>query len=142
VTGSVGAPSSFSAHWVGVDGYSDGTVEQLGTEADVDSAGHTQYYAWFEMYPHPGYYITLPNDGYVLPGNQMMAEISYGAGSRFQLRLSNLSQRWYFQTSQWQLAQRSSAESWRRRRRGREACCHWPTSTPPAPLALPTAEPP
>jgi hypothetical protein len=82
----------------------------LGTEADIDNTGHAQYYAWFEMYPHPGYYITLPNDGYLLPGNQMMAEVKSGSGGRFQLEIWNLSQRWVFQTVQKQSAQRSSAE--------------------------------
>lgn len=105
-----GSPNSYSAHWVGLDGYSDGTVEQLGTEADIDSSGNAQYYAWFEMYPHPGYYITLPNDGYLQPGNQVMAEVKYGTGSRFQLQIWNLTQRWYFRTVQNLTAKRTSAE--------------------------------
>ncbi len=45
--------STYSAAWVGLDGYSSNTVEQIGTEQDW-SNGSPQYYAWFEMYPKEG----------------------------------------------------------------------------------------
>src|SRR6266536_846942 len=42
--------SRYAAFWVGLDGYTSGTVEQIGTEADCD--GRTpRYYAWYEIYP-------------------------------------------------------------------------------------------
>jgi len=47
-----GAPSSYSSHWVGLDGLGSASVEQVGIEADC--AGATpRYYAWYEMYPKP-----------------------------------------------------------------------------------------
>src|SRR5205085_9108488 len=53
-----GIANTYSSLWVGIDGYSDNSVEQLGTEQDC-SSGSPSYYAWFEMYPHPGYYIPI-----------------------------------------------------------------------------------
>jgi hypothetical protein len=41
---------AFLANWVGIDGYSDSTVEQLGTAAQCFE-GVTYYYVWYEMYP-------------------------------------------------------------------------------------------
>lgn len=41
---------AFIATWVGLDGYTDQTVEQLGTGADCYE-GTTYYYVWYEMYP-------------------------------------------------------------------------------------------
>src|SRR5579863_6886039 len=37
--------SGYSATWVGIDGYSSNTVEQIGTEQDV-IGGHVEYSAW------------------------------------------------------------------------------------------------
>ncbi len=51
-----GSDSTYSSSWVGLDGYNDGTVEQIGTEQDW-SGGSAQDYAWFEMYPKFGYRI-------------------------------------------------------------------------------------
>ena len=45
-----GAGTAFSSVWVGIDGYSSGTVEQIGTEQDL-SRGTPVYTAWYEMYP-------------------------------------------------------------------------------------------
>ena len=42
--------NSYSAFWVGIDGWSDGTVEQTGTDSDCQG-GLPTYYAWFEFYP-------------------------------------------------------------------------------------------
>jgi hypothetical protein len=45
--------SSYSAYWVGLGGFlqSSRKLEQVGTEADCDSSGATQYYAWYELVP-------------------------------------------------------------------------------------------
>src|SRR5205823_5527538 len=42
--------TTFSSAWVGIDGFSDQTVEQIGTEQDWYN-GKQVNYAWFEMYP-------------------------------------------------------------------------------------------
>jgi Peptidase A4 family len=41
---------AFLANWVGIDGYSTQTVEQLGSAAQC-FAGVKYYYVWYEMYP-------------------------------------------------------------------------------------------
>jgi Peptidase A4 family len=41
---------AFLADWVGIDGFSTGTVEQLGTAAQCFE-GVTFYYVWYELYP-------------------------------------------------------------------------------------------
>src|SRR5262249_27359677 len=44
-------PPDVSA-WVGIDGYTSGTVEQIGIAGTWDTATHQAvYYAWWEMYP-------------------------------------------------------------------------------------------
>src|ERR1700689_2421648 len=41
---------AFLANWVGIDGFNDATVEQLGTGAKCYE-GVKYYYVWYEMYP-------------------------------------------------------------------------------------------
>ncbi len=41
----------FLAQWIGVDGFNDSTVEQLGTAAQCYE-GVTYYYVWYEMFPN------------------------------------------------------------------------------------------
>lgn len=41
---------AFLAQWVGIDGWSNGTVEQLGSATQCFE-GVTYYYVWFEMFP-------------------------------------------------------------------------------------------
>src|SRR5690242_13971601 len=42
--------NSWSSPWVGLDGDTSNTVEQIGTDTDC-SNGAPYYYAWYEMYP-------------------------------------------------------------------------------------------
>jgi hypothetical protein len=44
------APNGIVVFWVGLDGYSSGTVEQDGTLAECNN-GVPSYYDWWEMYP-------------------------------------------------------------------------------------------
>ncbi len=44
--------TAYSSFWVGLDGYSSNSVEQLGTDSDC-SRGRATYYGWWEMYPNP-----------------------------------------------------------------------------------------
>ena len=43
-------PSSFSVHWVGLDGFNSSTVEQDGVESDC-SGSTPEYSAWWETFP-------------------------------------------------------------------------------------------
>lgn len=77
---------TYSAFWVGIDGYSDNTVEQLGTEQDW-SSGAPVYSVWFEMYPHNSYNIT----GFPIePGDTFSASVNYAGGGLFILSITNV----------------------------------------------------
>lgn len=41
---------TYSSAWVGIDGFANSVVEQIGTEHDVIN-GQPVYFAWFEMFP-------------------------------------------------------------------------------------------
>ncbi len=98
--------TSYSASWIGIDGYSDNTVEQTGTEQDCDH-GQPQYYAWFELYPQYSYEIKLT----VKPGNTVSADVKYVGGNSFALTLTNVTTNQTFTiTKQAPGAERTSAE--------------------------------
>src|SRR4029077_4765530 len=75
VTGKVNA---YSSVWVGIDGYSSNSVEQLGTEQDTSKSGATRYYAWWEIYPHPPILISGMT---ISPGDSMSASVTYSSGA-------------------------------------------------------------
>ena len=78
--------STWSSCWVGIDGYSDSTVEQIGTEQDYDATtGTSSYYAWYEMYPAPYYTINEP----VNPGDTITASVTWVTGNTFDLTISD-----------------------------------------------------
>ena len=76
VSGS-GRGTTYSAVWVGIDGYSDSTVEQIGTEEDVVN-GVPEYAAWWEMYStgkgQPEQVITGMT---IEPGDSITASVTY-----------------------------------------------------------------
>ena len=104
-----GSETSYSSFWVGLDGYSSGSVEQTGTDADC-SGGTPTYYAWYEMYPK--FPVNLSPTAYpVAPGNTITASVSFSGRSSFTLRISNATRGWTFTTTQKSnRAARSSAE--------------------------------
>jgi hypothetical protein len=85
--------STYSSVWVGIDGYSDGTVEQIGTEQDW--TGGAVYYAWYEMYPNASY--RIPNA--ISPGDVMVGEVQYNSG-QFILTLTDSTKGWTFSITQ------------------------------------------
>jgi hypothetical protein len=98
--------AGYSASWVGIDGYTSSTVEQIGTESDFLS-GKGQYYAWYEMYPMP----TVKIDQPVHPGDQITASVLYTPGVGFTLSINDNA--WstpFTKTVSSNAAQRSSAE--------------------------------
>jgi hypothetical protein len=72
-------PDGYSSFWVGIDGFSSNSVEQIGTDSDcVSLYGKTNtptYYAWFEFYPNPSYEILFPSA--IKPGDIITAEVRY-----------------------------------------------------------------
>jgi peptidase A4-like protein len=68
--------TSYSSHWVGLDGLGSASVEQVGIEADC--VGSTpRYYAWYEMYPKP---VSVAFT--VRAGNAVQASVRYNASAR------------------------------------------------------------
>jgi hypothetical protein len=109
VTCSAGAPDQFSASWVGIDGFNSNTVEQIGIEADCVS-GKAEYSAWYEFYPHWPFTINTVS---VRPGDQMVAEVSYGAKGQFTVTLTNTTaqpQQFFSTSTKMPQAKLSSAE--------------------------------
>ena len=94
-----GGPTEASSFWVGLDGYSSSSVEQIGTDSDCNS-GTPSYYAWYEMYPNPS--VTLPSQYPVSPGDVMTGWIAStnSGGTSFSLVLKDATKRWTYATSQ------------------------------------------
>jgi hypothetical protein len=102
-----GKANAYSSVWVGIDGYSSNSVEQLGTEQDTSRSGATSYYAWWEMYPNPSVQITSMT---IHPGDSISASVTYSSGA-FTLQITDSTTGQSFSTTQASAtAQRSSAE--------------------------------
>jgi hypothetical protein len=87
----------YASFWVGIDGYSSNSVEQLGTDSDCVGKGRASYYAWWEMYPQNS--VELSTSSYpVKPGDTLTAEVSV-SGTTFTLSLKS-SEGWTFTTTQ------------------------------------------
>lgn len=66
--------TTYSSAWVGIDGFSNQTVEQIGTEHDITATGVITNYAWFEMFPAGAQLI----DGFPLqPGDKIEGKVTY-----------------------------------------------------------------
>jgi Peptidase A4 family len=84
-----GSGDRYAAFWVGLDGYSSRTVEQIGSEADC--AGPTaEYSAWYEIYPSPE--VTFSNT--VQAGDRLSASVSYEGSDKFLLTITDSTQHW------------------------------------------------
>ncbi|MGA5821818.1 G1 family glutamic endopeptidase [Kitasatospora sp. NPDC094028] len=80
---------AYSAFWVGLDGDTSRTVEQIGTSADC-SSGSPVYYAWYEMYP--AYPADFQNT--VVPGDHLSGSVTTDGAGKFTLTLSDTTQGW------------------------------------------------
>ena len=88
-SGTCSRGDQYAAFWVGLDGYSNSTVEQTGSE--VDCVGRTaEYYAWYEMYPGPSE--NYPNT--VKPGDHFSASVTYTGNNQYTLAVSDSTQHW------------------------------------------------
>lgn len=102
---SCGSTNTYSSAWVGIDGYNDNSVEQTGTEQDCIN-GSQSFYAWYEMYPKPGYKLPLA----IKAGDVINGEVAYKNGS-FVLTLKDVTTGNSYSLSQRSnKAQKASAE--------------------------------
>ncbi|MGA8760824.1 MAG: G1 family glutamic endopeptidase [Stellaceae bacterium] len=71
VNDGVSSGTEYVLNWVGIGGFADQTLIQLGTEEAVSTSGATAFYAWYELYPAPLVYVSLT----VHPGDIMSASL-------------------------------------------------------------------
>jgi Peptidase A4 family len=90
---------AYIANWVGIDGFSDSTVEQLGTGAQCFE-GVLYYYVWYEMFPggtvEEGPAVCInDNVDCVQPGDRISASVAVTPGSagenNYTLKLTDFS---------------------------------------------------
>ena len=79
-----GQRNTGASFWVGIDGYTSPTVEQIGTDSDCDN-GVGVYYAWYEFVPAQGTTITSIA---VQPGDVMDASVKY-EGNEFTVTITD-----------------------------------------------------
>jgi hypothetical protein len=78
-------PSTDSSEWVGIDGWSSSTVEQIGTDADCN--GETPFYwVWYEFYPLGSVVI---NDVSIAAGDKFSASVTYEGNNEYLVALRN-----------------------------------------------------
>lgn len=87
--------NTYSSAWIGFDGYNNSTVEQTGTEHDC-SSGSPSYYAWYEMYPKPGYIVPLT----IKAGDTINAEVKFTGRGTFILTLTDVTTGKTYSTTQ------------------------------------------
>jgi Peptidase A4 family len=97
----------FSSFWVGIDGFTSGTVEQLGTDSDCFQ-GVPVYFAWFEIFPMPSFTIDSIDVG---PGDVISAEVNFH-NHRFTLSMTNETTHQSFSTTVRVPAARRSSVEW------------------------------
>jgi hypothetical protein len=93
--GSYQLQDAFIAQWVGIDGFSNGTVEQLGTATQCFE-GVTYYYVWYEMFPGGSVEegtVACINDNVDCPqpGDRVAASVTVTAGGNYTLSLTDFS---------------------------------------------------
>jgi Peptidase A4 family len=98
--------STYSSFWVGLDGYSSGTVEQTGTDADC-SGTTPVYYGWYEFYP--AFPINFSNP--VSPGDTINADVAVSGGS-VTITLQDATQGWTQRATQSSAGYALSSAEW------------------------------
>jgi hypothetical protein len=77
--------NAYSSTWIGLDGDSSKTVEQIGIEQDYIK-GVAVYYAWYEMYPKS----LVKLDLVIQAGDTINAEVKYLGNNTYQLSLEDV----------------------------------------------------
>jgi hypothetical protein len=74
---------AFSYHWVGLDGWTDGTVEQDGVGSFCDD-GTPDYFAWYDMYP-----AGVTEEFSVNPGDAITSSVTYDGSGEYTMQLTD-----------------------------------------------------
>ncbi|WP_245530795.1 G1 family glutamic endopeptidase [Alicyclobacillus acidocaldarius] len=100
--------NSYSSTWIGIDGFSNDDLIQIGTEQNyVD--GRPQYFAWWEIRPVHPTEIVIPSMA-VAPGDAMEAHIHRDGHGRWTLTLDDLTENEQFTITQSYTGPGASAE--------------------------------
>lgn len=76
IIGDCGPVEQHASFWVGIDGLTSASVEQIGTDSGCMN-GVPVYFAWYEFYPQPAHLISSVK---IRPGDIIYAEVSYSPG--------------------------------------------------------------
>jgi Peptidase A4 family len=79
-----GGRTSYAAFWVGIDGFTSGSVEQDGTLAEC-SGGRAFYFSWWEMYPTNAIQVVGSS---VQPGDGISASV-VRSGTSYTLKVTD-----------------------------------------------------
>jgi len=107
IQGTCPSTNQYASFWVGIDGYSSNTVEQIGTDSDCQG-GSPVYYAWYEFYPHFAYGVNMT----VQPGDVISAEVRAGPRGLFTVTLTNVTRNQTFSTSAKAPSAKQSSAEW------------------------------
>lgn len=89
---------SYSATWLGIDGFNDSSLIQTGTSQNV-VGGQTQYYAWWEILPNAETTIN-PQQYPVSAGDDIIASIHQQTNGNWSISLGNRTKGWVFQKTE------------------------------------------
>lgn len=78
-------PNTDSSEWVGIDGWTTDTVEQIGTDADCNGTSPF-YWVWYEFYPYGSVVIHSVS---IAPGDKFSASVAYDGGHYYTVALKN-----------------------------------------------------
>jgi hypothetical protein len=82
--------NKYAASWVGIDGDTSNTVEQIGTDSDQKN-GQPVYYAWYEMYPSNYYFVNWATGAGIPASSNVPAAALVGAGDTIRADVKYLS---------------------------------------------------
>lgn len=94
----------YSSFWIGIDGYTSKTVEQIGTDSDCQGGSPT-YYAWYEFYPAGSVGLGMS----ISPGDTISAQVQFHS-SKYTVSIKDVTTGASFSHSHRMSASRSSAE--------------------------------
>jgi hypothetical protein len=97
-----------ASSWVGIGGFSAHTLIQAGTQSDVDAAGNTTYFAWWEKVPdtQPARVVRLS----VHPGDRMRVSLLETSPGLWRISIVNQSTEHRFSTTTSFASSKDSAE--------------------------------
>ncbi len=105
----------YSSFWVGIDGLTSLSVEQLGTDSDCAGPNNLSptYYAWYEMYP-AGSVELNPSPGLfpVHPGDVLTAQVSVSQRTHFTLAIADTTAGWSFSQPERKAGDKRNSVEW------------------------------